>query len=275
MKVLFNGRTVILFSLPLCLLIIYVSFTAIITPDHYYLETPNWQAQSLGQDNFDLFFAIPALITSMILVWRKIVAGLFIWGGTVIFFLYTFVIYCFDLHFTSLFLFYCLILGLCFYAFLYYLWLGVKYTVQFSPAKSITKIIGIYFIAVAVMFYCLWLIELIPAVSTDTAPETWREAGLVTNPVQVIDLAVFLPALFITGVLLLKRKNIAILLAPALLFFCILMNLCIGLLVLFMKAKGIAADYSVTIIMSILAMISLVLFILYVRSGLKNSIAAN
>ena len=45
-------------------------------------------------------------------------------------------------------------------------------------------------------------------------------------------------------------------LAPAMLLFCILMDITIDTLVILMKARGIGSDYSVAIVMFILALLS-------------------
>ena len=53
-------------SLPLAAIVIFVSVTGLATPGFYAAETPNWQAQSYGQDLADLFLVTPALIISSI-----------------------------------------------------------------------------------------------------------------------------------------------------------------------------------------------------------------
>ena len=61
----------------------------------------------------------------------------------------------------------------------------------------------------------------------------------MTNPVHVIDLAIFLPGLFLTGLMLLKDKRLAFSTAPLLLVFCTLMNITIAALSIGMKKAGL------------------------------------
>jgi hypothetical protein len=112
-----------------------------------------------------------------------------------------------------------------------------------------------------VSFYILWLLDIVPSMLNNTIPKKLAEVGLFTNPVQVIDLSIFLPRVFITGVLLLKNNSIGHLLTPIILVFFILMDLTIAVLTIAMVKGGVGSSYSIAIIMSLLAIFSSVLFI--------------
>ena len=261
-----QNRTILLLSLLLTALIITVSCVGLLTPDFYSKETLTWQAQSIGQDMIDLFLIAPCLLITSILAYRNNKAATMVWGGVVLYLTYTFVIYCFDIHFNKLFVIYCLCLGLSFYSLMYFLF--DKHTEtrnQNFENIPVIRFIGIYFIIVSILFYFLWLAEIIPSIIKNTIPKSVVETGLFTNGVQVIDLAVFLPAIFITGIFLMKRKSFGFILTPVMLTFFVLMDITIGMLVVVMKMKGVAGDLTLTAIMSILALISLVLLIWYFR----------
>src|SRR5689334_23124820 len=93
-------------SVPLALLIAYISIVGIFSPDFYSSETPNWQIQSLGQDIIDLVFILPVLLVTAVLASRIRKIGALLWGGVLVYLIYTFIIYCFDVHFNQLFIFY-------------------------------------------------------------------------------------------------------------------------------------------------------------------------
>src|SRR5262245_26042156 len=112
-------RKTLSFSLPLAAVVIACSLAGMLTPGFYEKETPNWQAQSYGQDLVDLFLIVPALLVTAV-AGRKNEKSFLVWGGVVLYVAYTFVLYCFDVHFNSLFFFYCIALGLSFYACLYF-----------------------------------------------------------------------------------------------------------------------------------------------------------
>jgi hypothetical protein len=52
---------------------------------------------------------------------------------------------------------------------------------------------------------------------SNTPPKALRDTGRITNPVHVLDLSLFLPALAIAGVLLWRRRALGYCLAPVLL----------------------------------------------------------
>ena len=138
-------KNIIALSLPLCVLIIIVSCVGLLTPDFYSKETLNWQTQSIGQDMIDLFLMTPCLVITSILSCKKNKPAIMILGGVVLYLTYTFVIYCFDIHFNKLFIIYCLALGFSFYSILYFLFLQHREKNQENYRnKSVTRFVAIY-----------------------------------------------------------------------------------------------------------------------------------
>lgn len=260
------------FSLPLAALVTVASCAGLWTPNFYSQETPNWQIQSLGQDAVDLFLLVPCLLITSLLAYRKSNSAKLLWGGIVLYLVYTFLIYCFDVHFNGMFLVYCFALGLSVFASLYFLHEQVKNSAKHTfTSNASVKTIGIYFIFVAVVFYFLWLSEIIPAILHHVTPKSLSEVGLPTNAVHVIDLSVFLPAIFIVGISLLRKKTGMIFLVPVLLTFFVVMDITIGTLVVVMKMKNLTGDLSVAMIMAVFTLVSLFLLIWFFISQRKIS----
>jgi hypothetical protein len=69
--------------------------------------------------------------------------------------------------------------------------------------------------------------------------------ALPTNPVHILDLGFFLPAVIITGVLLLKRRPIAYTVAPACIVFLILTGVPILLTPVVQAVRGETAAWGV------------------------------
>jgi len=252
-------------------MVVYVSSVGLFTPGFYHLESVNWQAQSIGQDIMDLFLVTPVLLISAALAYAGGRPAKFIWAGTLLYLIYTFVIYCFDVHFNTLFYFYCLCLGLSFYALVYFLYSEIT-----TPNKEINKLsntprtIGVYLIAVSVVFNALWLTDVVTAILYDTLPKGLLDANLPTNPVQVIDLAIILPALAGTGILLFRGNRIGFLLAPMLLVFTLLMNLTIAGLNIVMLSQGLEFNRIITMVMLGLAVFNFILLLSYWRVKSQN-----
>ncbi len=261
-----SDRNILYLSLPLAGLVSLVSVVGIWTPDFYTRETLNWQAQAIGQDIANLFLVVPVLLIATLFSYKGHRGALLVWAGTVIYLLYTFLIYAFGVHFNMLFLIYCITLGLSFYTVLFFMYGQSKTLLVPSIINpTLIKFAGIYFIVLAVLFCLLWLSEIIPAILQETIPESVTEVGLPTNAVHVIDLSVFLPGMFIVGLLLLKKRPLGYLLAPVLLTFFVLMDITIGALMLIMKQRGLEANLSIAAVMGVLALLSLMILIFHLR----------
>jgi hypothetical protein len=260
-------------TLPQVLLILMVSGRGLLVPEFYVRESLNWQAQSVGQDMLDAFLIVPVLVVSSIGAWKNKRIALPIWAGVNLYLVYTFLIYCFDVHFNNLFLVYCAILGLSIYSLAWYFYKqAVEMDMQIQVPGSFfpVKLTAVYFIGISCLFCFLWLSEIIPSVIHKQTPILLKETGLLTNPVYVIDLAVLLPALFITGVLLSRKKILGYRLAPSLLTFMFLMDCTIGFLAEYMKYKGIESGSVIAIVMSGLALFTLVLLAAFLKLSGKS-----
>jgi len=259
---------IVILSFPLAALITLVSCIALFNPGFYGAETLNWQTQALGQDMIDLLVVVPALLLTPFFSDRKYSTVSLIWAGIILYIIYTFMIYCFSVHFNMLFPLYCAILGLSFYYFLWFILSIIKKPVLGKIYYgTATRITGIYFVVISLVFYFLWLSEIISSIMRGAQPESLVKTNLFTNPVHVIDLAFFLPGLFLSGLFILRRNRLSHVLTIVMLTFFIIMNITIGWLAFLLKKRGLETSGLVTIIMTGLALIS---FITLVWNTKKN-----
>jgi len=267
-----HNKIILYFSLPIVVFVIIVSYAGLFVPDTYAKETANWQAQALAQDIFDLFLIAPLLLITSWFAYKKSRIALFLWSGIIVYLIYTFVLFCFAVHFNYLFIVYCLTLGLAFYAFLYFLFSQFNQPIiSWFNEKLPVKTVGYFFIVLAGLFYVLWLSEIIPANLNNTTPKTITDSGLITNPVHALDLAVLLPGLIFVAISLLKKKPLGMLLTPVVLTFSMLMDITIGTMVVVMNMEGIESDISGAFVMGLFSVFSLILLIWYLR-GVKTKI---
>lgn len=253
-----NKKITFTLSFSIALLIIISGSISIFTPEFYYKESFNWQVQSIGQDLINIILIAPLLSIISSLIKEKVSTNYWAWAGINLYLIYTYTIYCFSVHFNSLFIIYCIILGLSFYSVLYFIYTCIHVKVIHTVSLKIT---GIYFISIGLLFYFLWLSDILPAIINNNVPQTLTESGLTTNPVHAIDLSVFLPGLFITGYLILKKNNIGYILAVPLLVFTILMDVTIVLLIIIMKYNGLPGEIFIIIVMGMFAIFSGILLI--------------
>ena len=244
-------------SVPLAILTALVSYAGIFIEGTYARETPLYAAQGIGQDIVNLFLVVPIFLIASLYAYRLHKFALLVWSGAVFYLAYSYTIYGFGMHFNNLFIAYCLILGLSFYSLLYFVFISRKLNVSawFSEQIS-TKSTGVFLIIIAILFYFIWLSEIIPAILINATPKSIIESGLLINPVHVLDIAICLPALLITGIALIKKKTIGYLLAPTMMIFCIFMAIAIAAMVIVMKSKGLEADLVLTIIFGTITLVS-------------------
>jgi hypothetical protein len=82
-----------------------------------------------------------------------------------------------------------------------------------------TPLTAFLLIGVAALFLGLWLSEIIPDLVAGAPSRSASEWRVPTNPVHVLDLAFFLPAVAVSGVLLLRRHRLGYATAPGQLAF--------------------------------------------------------
>src|SRR6266487_3640732 len=246
-------------------LIAVTAYCGLFIKGTYALETTDWYVQSIGQDMFDLFIMAPVLIITGIMLYKRKIFTI-IFAGAELYIIYTFIIYCFSLHFNYLFLVYCCILGLSVYSFIYFLAsLNLREIKDWNNEKAPLKLIGIYLIATGILFYFLWLSDIISAILRNTIPAVITENGLFTNPVYVIDISFILPGFIMAGTNLLKRTSIGFSLAPVMLLFAALMSVSIAVLVVVMNQTGVEDNLTIAWLMLLLSFIDSFLLYLFCR----------
>jgi len=261
-----KDNIILFLSLPLAVLTAIVSYVGLFIESTYSRETASYAAQGIGQDIANLFVVVPILVISAFYACRKNKLALLLWGGTLFYLAYSYTIYCFGLHFTNLFLIYCLVLGLSFYGFVYFILNTFKENIsEWFIKTSSNKPLALFLMTIAFLFYFIWLKEIIPAIIKNITPKSIIESGLLINPVHVLDIALCLPALILTGIFLLKRKNLGLLLAPAMMMFCILMSIAIIAMVFTMKHQGLETNTFLSIVFIIIALISTGFLVQYLR----------
>lgn len=262
-----HRNSVLALSLITVILIGMTSFVGLFMPDFYEAESREWQIQCKAQDFINLVIIAPSFLTISLLLFVNKPYAPVLWAGCLLYMVYTYLIYCFDIHFNTFFILYCIILSLSVYL-LFYFFYSYRNRQALNTLKLLlVRVTAIYFLILPVLFYAFWLSEIIPAALHFTLPASVEESGLFTNPVHVLDLSFLLPGIFITGVMLLQKKRLAFTLAPVFLTFFVLMDVTIICLTLVMVWKGMPGTYFLVFMMSVLALFSLLLLRANIRAS--------
>src|ERR1035437_9492567 len=210
--------------------------------------TPAFLPQALAQDLVNLLVVSPAMIILAVLALRGSSRAYLLWLGTLLFTTYNYVIYSVGIPFGPLFLLWVGVLGMSIFALLG----GIacidrdELLVTYRSARA-AKVSGWALIVVALMFGALWLSEDVPALLNGTTPQSLVDQGMITNPVHVLDLGFFLPAVLVIGALWLRRNLRAATVAPSFLVFLFLTGLPILVTPIVQSVRGETAAWGVVV----------------------------
>ncbi len=251
-------------SLPLAALVAWSALGGIFLPSTYARETASWAAQGTGQDWVNLLLVAPTLAFGAVRALRGSVRARLLLGGALVYTVYSYLLYAFEVHFNPLFLVYCATLGLSFYALLsLLLWLLRQDVRAWYGGPVPSRVTGLFLVVIAAGFGLLWLGEVIPALLAGRDPRGLRDIGLLTNPVHVLDLSLLLPALAVTGVSLLRGGALGAALAPIMLGFNVFMPLAIAGMVVVMQVRGIGQGVGLAVATTGIAVMSAALLLAF------------
>ncbi|MDK1360199.1 hypothetical protein QNO00_07955 [Arthrobacter sp. zg-Y1219] len=171
----------------------------------YGRETDELINAALAQDVVNALLVSPLLVILALLARRGSITSWLTLMGFLGFTVYNYSIYAFSIQFGPLFLVWVAVLGLSAFALAGALASAVPEVTHIAGTSSLFP--GWVLIATSVLFTLLWLSEIIPdliAGFPSTSASSWN---VPTNPVHVLDLALFLPAVLMSGVLLLRGQT--------------------------------------------------------------------
>jgi hypothetical protein len=235
-------------SIAAALLAIAGSIVALAVKSIYAGLTPVFLPQALAQDIANLALVAPLWLLLAALALRGSLRAYLLWLGVLTFTVYNYVIYTFSIPFGPLFLLWVAVFGMALYALI-----GGIATIDHQAVKAAftsrraTLVTGWVLIITAVLFGLLWLSEDVPALLSGARPQSLIDMALPTNPVHILDLAFFLPAVIATGVLLIKQRPLAYTLAPTFIVFLILTGIPILLTPVVQTARGEAPAWGVVL----------------------------
>jgi hypothetical protein len=239
-----------------------------------YRDTPYFTAQARAQDLVNLAIVLPALIITALLAHRGSARALLIWLGGMIYLVYSYVIAAFDVQFNAFFLIYVALLGCSLYALILSLATldaaGIK--ARFAD-KAPVKVASAYLAVLAVLFYVLWLSEIVPAILSGKVPQSLQDNGTPTNAVHVLDMAWILPAFAIAAVSLWRKQAWGYVLAGALLSYVVLLVTAVLSMVLFMAQEGFPVVLPQVVIFTTLFVVSLGILMWYLKGAASPPIS--
>jgi hypothetical protein len=249
-------------SIAAALLGIIGSAIALTVPAIYALLKSAFFAQAVAQDVANLVLVSPAWLILAILALRGSLRAYLLWLGVLTFTVYNYVIYTLAVPFGSLFPLWVMVFGLALWALIGGAICADHAAVQTSYRnRTAVEVTAWSLMVVGILFALLWLSEDVPALLSGRTPQSLLDMGVPTNPVHVLDFAFFLPAAFLTGLWLLRRRPFAFTVAPAFIVFIILTGVPILLTPVLQAARREAASRGVVIPIGTLTLLMLALLV--------------
>ncbi len=204
----------------------------------YGAETESFIDQAIAQDIVNLAIVMPLMA---FFTWRALrgsTASYLVWLGFLTFTVYNYFIYTFSIHFGPLFLLWVAVLGTSIFALV-----GGSLSLDANAVGNALdfrkeRLAAGFLIVTAALFALLWLSDIVPALVDGAAPTAATDVNLPTNPVHVLDLAFFLPAVVIVGGSLWQRRALGYAAAPAMLMFLAITGLPVLATVFVADARG-------------------------------------
>ena len=242
-----------------------VSFAGAFLPGTYERDSTSMAAQGMGQDLVDLFLGIPVLVVTFIYAAKGNRIARLLYAGILFYIVYSFLIYCFGVHFNRFFLLYCFTLALSLYAFILVMSGFRQEDVAGWFHHAPTRAVSVYIFFVALVFYSLWLKSIIPAIISNSVPAEVTENDFLVNPIHVIDLAFALPGLVLGSVLLWQKQGMGYVIASVSLVFMVFLTIALAAMVVMLVLREINEDYIIAIVFGILSVLSLLFIVLLFR----------
>ncbi|PVU83048.1 hypothetical protein DDP54_08580 [Cellulomonas sp. WB94] len=211
----------------------------------YGRETASFIDQAIAQDVVNVAIAAPATLLLAWLAWRGSMRAGLLWTGVLTFTAYNYAIYTMSIHVGPLFLAWVAVLGLTFWSLVGGLRALRPTVVAADLAPAPRRVVGWYLVVVAAVFTLLWLSDVVPAMIEGRIPAGALDLALPSNPVHVLDLAIFLPAVIAIGRLVLLRRPAGLMLAPAAVVFLVMTGLPILVTPFVTAARGGGPQWAV------------------------------
>lgn len=161
--------------------------------------------QGIAQDVVTMVLGVPLLLLSLYFFRKGSLKGSLLLTGTIGYFLYTYVSYCFIWMYNSFFLVYVFLMSASFFAFvLGMMSIDIENLGSFFNEKIPVKRLGGFLIFFGIMIGMMWIGKIVPPLLNGTLP-----AGLDHYPtlaIQALDLGFIVPVAILSGVLLIKRR---------------------------------------------------------------------
>ena len=183
-------------------------------------DDPAYAGNARGTFVVVLLVALPAMALAMRAAARGSLRAGLVWLACVGYLLYNAILSSFSLRFNTLFLVYVASLSLSVASLVAVLrCVDANLLARRLSPRVPARAVAAYLVVIAAAFALLWLADIVPAIVAGTVPDSLRGTTLITNVVEVIDLAFALPLTLAAGIWLWRGQAMGVLLSGTMLVF--------------------------------------------------------
>lgn len=226
-------------------------------------------AQGKASDFITLVMGIPLLLVSLYLTNKGLFRGRIILTGTLAYFLYTYMSYTFLWMYNSLFIVYVFLMSLSLFGFILAMMSFDLENINLHfKDKLPVKFLGGFQIFIGFSIGMLWLGKIAPTIFEGKVPEGLEH--YTTLVIQGMDLGIIVPAAFLSGILLIKRKSFGYLLSSIIIIKGITMLTAISGMILNQALHNVEMNIAEMVIFPIFNLIAIVSLILLLKNSKEN-----
>lgn len=230
----------------------------------YRYEPVLMAAQVIPQDAVTLVVGVPLLLVALWFYRQGRVRGQLLLAGTLAYFLYTYTSMAFGAAYNELFLVYVALFSLSLFAFILAM---VAVDLPSLPAHFTDRLprrtIASFLFAAGLFLLVAWLGRIVPPLLAGSPP-----IGLTTNTtlfIQVMDLGLIVPLVFLAGIMLLRRRPLGYLLASVGLIKFVTMGLALIAMMIGQLLAGVEFSMAEAIIFPVLALAAIAMAYILLR----------
>lgn len=230
----------------------------------YRNDSVSMASQAIAQDVVTILLGIPLLAVSLTLSRKGRLKGKLLLAGTLAYFLYTYASYSFTSMSNDLFLIDVGLMSLSFFAFVLAMRsLDLKLLQQSFSPKLPVRTVGGFLLFIATAIGLMWLGRIAPSVFGGSAP-----VGLehyTTLVIQALDLGFVVPAAVLSGLWLLQRKPLGLLLSSIICIKAVTMLTALTAMIIGQLAAGITMAAAEILLFPAFNLISIAVLILVMK----------
>jgi hypothetical protein len=237
----------------------------------YKFDSVSTAAQGRASDFITLFVAVPLLIASLILTQKGSLRGALMLAGTLGYFLYTYTSYTFLWMYNPLFIVYVALMSMSFFAFVL-CFMGIrsdKISTAFKKTLPV-KFLGWFQLFIGFMIGMLWIGKIAPTITGQEIPQGLEH--YTTLVIQGMDLGFVVPAAFLSGILLIKRRPLGYLLSSILIFKGVTMLTAISAMIINMIISGVKVSVIEMVLFPAFNLLAIVCLIILLKNVDTNMI---